>query len=106
MYRKSVSIVAFLQALQTVNVVIFAAALVAWLVAARELPRYRGLIAAPVFYCLCVIVYYVLEYYFNPHSAVVTVFTVGSAYLRTVGGLLLLGIAAITLLEKRQGRIE
>lgn len=95
-----------LQILQTVNMVIFTAALVAWLIVARELPRYRGLIVAPVFYCLCVIVYYVLDYYFNPHSAVVTVFTVGSAYLRTISGLLLLGIAAITISDKRQGRIE
>ena len=92
-----------LQVLQTINAVVFALSALAWIAAAREIPRFRGYAVAPIFYSLATIAYYALDYFFNPQTVENTsLFTVFSAWLRLVGGILLLGVAIITVIENRK----
>lgn len=94
-----------LQALQNVNGIAFLLAFFAWIQVAREIPKYRGLVIAPLFYCFATVVFYVMNFFFNPQTIEnITAFTVASAYLRLVGGLLLLGIASIIIVDYRGKR--
>lgn len=93
-----------LQTVQTITALIFVGSFMAWIGVGREIPRYRGFIMAPLFYSLAVVAYYAMDYFFNPqvtvHSA--TIFTIASAWLRLVGGVLLLGVAVIIIADHRQ----
>lgn len=103
MYKQQVDSMPDLQSLQNVNGVVFLLALFAWVQAARKIPKYRGLVVAPIFYCFATVVFYVMDYFFNSQAiGNTTAYTIASAYLRLVGGLLLLGIAIIVIAEYRE----
>ena len=93
----------FLDVLQIINAVVFAAAFVAWIMVGREIPRFRGYVFAPIFYCLLMVGFYVADYLFNPSlHGQATLFTIVSAYLRLVSALLLAGVAIITIIDNRK----
>jgi len=94
-----------LQVVQDINGIVFLLSCFAWIQAAREIPKYRGLVVAPIFYSMAMVAFYVMDFFFNPHGAEnTTTYTVISAYLRLAGGLLLLGIAIIVIADNREKR--
>lgn len=92
-----------LDVLQIINAAVFMIAFVAWILVWRDIPRFRGYVIAPLFYCLLMVGFYIADYLFNPvMQEQASLFTIISAYLRLVSALLLSGIAIITTIDNRK----